>query len=48
VSLTEEQEKCIEETEMKFLRAIAGCTRVDRIINQTVGEELSIFDILIK
>lgn len=40
--LTKEQRSKIQATEMKFLRRVKGITRMDRIRNETVRDELNI------
>lgn len=38
----------IQATEMKFLRSVKGCTRMDRLHNESIRNELEIFSIVDK
>lgn len=42
---TKKQESKIQASEMKFLRGVKGCTKLDHIRNEEIREELEIFNL---
>ncbi|KAJ4450851.1 hypothetical protein ANN_02282 [Periplaneta americana] len=44
-TLPENQKHKIEVSEMRFLRSVAGCRRTDRQYNETIRDELNIFNL---
>ena len=43
-TLNKKQQSKIQASEMKFLRSVKGCTKRDLITNQSIREELGIFN----